>query len=105
MSDRTVFSVVAMLYPFLMGSFFSSLCKFVSFEFLTKLAHHDTPYDARDFAVHFVCGGLSACAATITVQPLDILRTRLAAQGEPKVRDGEGGFQTLSSVVWLPGSI
>lgn len=59
--------------------------QFVSFEFLTKLAHHDTPYDARDFAVHFVCGGLSACAATITVQPLDILRTRLAAQGEPKV--------------------
>ncbi|XP_058023894.1 mitochondrial thiamine pyrophosphate carrier [Ahaetulla prasina] len=62
--------------------------QFVSFEFLTKLVHHGTPYDARDFTVHFICGGLSACAATVTVQPLDTLRTRLAAQGEPKVRDG-----------------
>lgn len=61
--------------------------KFVSFEFLTKLVHHGTSYDARGFTVHFVCGGLSACAATVTVQPLDTLRTRLAAQGEPKVRD------------------
>ncbi|XP_066474240.1 mitochondrial thiamine pyrophosphate carrier [Tiliqua scincoides] len=59
--------------------------QFLSFEFLTKLAHYDTPYDARDFAVQFVCGGLSACAATVTVQPLDTLRTRLAAQGEPKI--------------------
>ncbi|XP_060109061.1 mitochondrial thiamine pyrophosphate carrier [Heteronotia binoei] len=59
--------------------------QFVSFEFLTKLAHDNTPYDARDFGVHFVCGGLSACAATVTVQPLDTLRTRLAAQGEPKI--------------------
>ncbi|XP_058023895.1 mitochondrial thiamine pyrophosphate carrier-like [Ahaetulla prasina] len=59
--------------------------QFVSFEFLTKLVHHGTPYDARDFTVHFICGGLSACAATVTVQPLDTLRTRLAAQGEPKI--------------------
>ncbi|XP_053155492.1 mitochondrial thiamine pyrophosphate carrier isoform X1 [Hemicordylus capensis] len=59
--------------------------QFLSFEFLTKLAHHDTSYDARDFAVQFVCGGISACIATVAVQPLDTLRTRLAAQGEPKV--------------------
>uniref|UniRef100_A0A8D0EE98 Mitochondrial thiamine pyrophosphate carrier n=1 Tax=Salvator merianae TaxID=96440 RepID=A0A8D0EE98_SALMN len=59
--------------------------QFVSFEFLTKLVHHATSYDARDFTVHFVCGGLSACAATVAVQPLDTLRTRLAAQGEPKI--------------------
>ncbi|KAH0629484.1 hypothetical protein JD844_011574 [Phrynosoma platyrhinos] len=58
--------------------------QFVSFELLTKLMHHATSYDARDFSVHFVCGGVSACAATVTVQPLDTLRTRLAAQGEPK---------------------
>nr|XP_060620680.1 mitochondrial thiamine pyrophosphate carrier [Anolis sagrei ordinatus] len=59
--------------------------QFVSFELLTKLVHHATSYDARDFGVHFVCGGVSACAATVTVQPLDTLRTRLAAQGEPKI--------------------
>ncbi|XP_054834856.1 mitochondrial thiamine pyrophosphate carrier [Eublepharis macularius] len=59
--------------------------QFVSFEFLTKLVHDGTSYHARDFAVHFACGGLSACAATMTVQPLDTLRTRMAAQGEPKI--------------------
>ncbi|KAL8163235.1 UNVERIFIED_CONTAM: hypothetical protein K2H54_015377 [Gekko kuhli] len=59
--------------------------QFVSFEFLTKLVHDGTSYDARDFGVHFVCGGLAACAATVTVQPLDTLRTRMAAQGEPKI--------------------
>lgn len=71
-----------------MGSFSFPLCKFLSFEFLTKLVHQGTHYDARDFRVQFLSGGLSACAATVTVQPLDTLRTRLAAQGEPKVRDG-----------------
>ncbi|XP_042307245.1 mitochondrial thiamine pyrophosphate carrier isoform X2 [Sceloporus undulatus] len=59
--------------------------QFVSFELLTKLMYHATSYDARAFSVHFVCGGISACAATVTVQPLDTLRTRLAAQGEPKL--------------------
>uniref|UniRef100_A0A8D0GU95 Solute carrier family 25 member 19 n=1 Tax=Sphenodon punctatus TaxID=8508 RepID=A0A8D0GU95_SPHPU len=59
--------------------------QFVTYEFLTKLVHDATPYDARSFAVHFVCGGLSACTATLTCQPLDTLRTRLAAQGEPKI--------------------
>lgn len=34
---------------------------------------------------YFICGGLAGCAATICVQPFDMLRTRLVAQGEPKV--------------------
>ncbi|XP_038597878.1 mitochondrial thiamine pyrophosphate carrier [Tachyglossus aculeatus] len=59
--------------------------QFVTFERLTELAHRMTSFDARDFSVHFVCGGLAACTATLTVQPLDTLRTRFAAQGEPKV--------------------
>ncbi|XP_028572697.2 mitochondrial thiamine pyrophosphate carrier [Podarcis muralis] len=59
--------------------------QFVSFEFLTKLVHQGTSYDARGFTVQFFCGGLSASAATVAVQPLDTLRTRLAAQGEPKI--------------------
>ncbi|MEE6528718.1 hypothetical protein FKM82_017197, partial [Ascaphus truei] len=41
--------------------------------------------DPRGPAVHFLCGGLAACSSTLTVQPLDTLRTRFAAQGEPKV--------------------
>lgn len=60
-------------------------CKFTAFESLTKLVHNVTSYDARDSFVHFVCGGLAACTATVAVQPVDTLRTRFAAQGEPKV--------------------
>jgi solute carrier family 25 thiamine pyrophosphate transporter 19 len=36
-------------------------------------------------ALHFVCGGVSGCCATLCAQPLDVLRTRLVAQGEPKI--------------------
>ena len=61
------------------------LLQFLSFELLTELVHRATKYDARDFSVHFVCGGLSASAATLAVHPVDVLRTRFAAQGEPKV--------------------
>ncbi|XP_053706849.1 mitochondrial thiamine pyrophosphate carrier isoform X1 [Synchiropus splendidus] len=59
--------------------------QFASFEFLTEVVHKMTPYDSQTAGVHFVCGGLSACSATVVCQPLDTLRTRFAAQGEPKV--------------------
>ncbi|XP_032900282.1 mitochondrial thiamine pyrophosphate carrier [Amblyraja radiata] len=59
--------------------------QFASFEFLTKFAHNAMLYDARNPIVHFVCGGLAASTATVTVQPMDTLRTRFVAQGEPKV--------------------
>ncbi|NWR78864.1 TPC protein, partial [Centropus unirufus] len=59
--------------------------QFMAFESLTKLVHNVTSYDARGSLVHFVCGGLAACTATVAVQPVDTLRTRFAAQGEPKV--------------------
>ncbi|XP_053309490.1 mitochondrial thiamine pyrophosphate carrier [Spea bombifrons] len=59
--------------------------QFLSFELLTEFFHNSTSLDPRGPIVHFLCGGLSACFATLTVQPLDTLRTRFAAQGEPKV--------------------
>ncbi|XP_049625663.1 mitochondrial thiamine pyrophosphate carrier [Suncus etruscus] len=59
--------------------------QFMSFEMLTELAHRGIEPGASRFSLHFFCGGLSACLATLTVQPVDVLRTRLAAQGEPKV--------------------
>ncbi|KAF0032628.1 hypothetical protein F2P81_014918 [Scophthalmus maximus] len=59
--------------------------QFASFQFLTEVAHKSTPYDSQTAGVHFLCGGLSACSATVVCQPLDTLRTRFAAQGEPKV--------------------
>ncbi|OXB76968.1 UNVERIFIED_CONTAM: hypothetical protein H355_014790 [Colinus virginianus] len=59
--------------------------QFMAFESLTKLVHNVTSYNARNSFVHFACGGLAACTATVAVQPVDTLRTRFAAQGEPKV--------------------
>nr|XP_033817478.1 mitochondrial thiamine pyrophosphate carrier isoform X2 [Geotrypetes seraphini]XP_033817479.1 mitochondrial thiamine pyrophosphate carrier isoform X2 [Geotrypetes seraphini]XP_033817480.1 mitochondrial thiamine pyrophosphate carrier isoform X2 [Geotrypetes seraphini]XP_033817481.1 mitochondrial thiamine pyrophosphate carrier isoform X2 [Geotrypetes seraphini]XP_033817482.1 mitochondrial thiamine pyrophosphate carrier isoform X2 [Geotrypetes seraphini]XP_033817483.1 mitochondrial thiamine py len=59
--------------------------QFVTFELLTELVHNTTTHSATDPLVHFVCGGLSACTASLVNQPLDTLRTRFAAQGEPKI--------------------
>ncbi|KAG5832980.1 hypothetical protein ANANG_G00297020 [Anguilla anguilla] len=59
--------------------------QFASFQFLTEFVHKSTPYSSQTADVHFVCGGLAACSATAVCQPLDTLRTRFAAQGEPKV--------------------
>lgn len=59
--------------------------QFTSFEFLTEMIHKATSYDGQTAGVHFVCGGLAACSATVFCQPLDTLRTRFAAQGEPKI--------------------
>ncbi|KAL0993102.1 hypothetical protein UPYG_G00103260 [Umbra pygmaea] len=59
--------------------------QFASFELLTEVVHNSTAYDSQTAGVHFVCGGLAACTATVACQPLDTLRTRFAAQGEPKV--------------------
>ncbi|XP_066188071.1 mitochondrial thiamine pyrophosphate carrier isoform X2 [Sylvia atricapilla] len=59
--------------------------QFMAFESLTELVHNVTSFNARHSLVHFVCGGLAACTATVAVQPVDTLRTRFAAQGEPKI--------------------
>ncbi|KAF4012898.1 hypothetical protein G4228_003596 [Cervus hanglu yarkandensis] len=67
--------------------------QFLSFEVLTELVHRASVRDARDFSVHFLCGGLSACVATLAVHPVDVLRTRFAAQGEPRV------YKTLRDAV------
>ncbi|XP_054615641.1 mitochondrial thiamine pyrophosphate carrier isoform X2 [Dunckerocampus dactyliophorus] len=59
--------------------------QFASFECLTKVVHDMTPFDSQTSGMHFMCGGLAACSATVVCQPLDTLRTRFAAQGEPKM--------------------
>ncbi|XP_023387449.1 mitochondrial thiamine pyrophosphate carrier isoform X4 [Pteropus vampyrus] len=85
--------------------------QFLSFEMLTELVHRASVYDARDFSVHFVCGGLSACAATLAVHPVDVLRTRFAAQvrvcGKEKARRESSRsplrlkmIETLASGFW-----
>lgn len=37
--------------------------------------------------VHGLCGSVSSCLATVVCQPIDIIRTRIVAQGEPKVSE------------------
>ncbi|XP_062872851.1 mitochondrial thiamine pyrophosphate carrier [Trichomycterus rosablanca] len=59
--------------------------QFASFQALTELVHNTTPYNSQAGGIHFLCGGMAACSATVACQPLDTLRTRFAAQGEPKV--------------------
>ena len=34
---------------------------------------------------HMICGSLAGGVSTVVVQPLDVIRTRFVAQGEPKV--------------------
>ncbi|XP_063098557.1 mitochondrial thiamine pyrophosphate carrier isoform X3 [Cavia porcellus] len=67
--------------------------QFLSFELLTELVHRANMYETHEFSAHFVCGGLSACTATLAVHPVDVLRTRFAAQGEPRV------YKTLQDAV------
>ncbi|CAN0313271.1 unnamed protein product [Lampetra fluviatilis] len=62
--------------------------QFVTFERLTELVHRRTRFEATQAHVHFACGGAGACMASLVAQPLDTLRTRLAAQGEPRLYRG-----------------
>ncbi|KAI8512259.1 hypothetical protein Bbelb_088980 [Branchiostoma belcheri] len=63
--------------------------QFAVFELLTRQAWEQLPPEASSGAwkpaLHFMCGGLSAMAATCACQPVDVLRTRFSSQGEPKV--------------------
>ncbi|XP_026887680.2 mitochondrial thiamine pyrophosphate carrier [Electrophorus electricus] len=59
--------------------------QFATFEALTELVHKSQSYNCQTPGVHFLCGGIAACSATVACQPFDTLRTRFAAQGEPKV--------------------
>ncbi|XP_061702419.1 mitochondrial thiamine pyrophosphate carrier [Syngnathoides biaculeatus] len=70
--------------------------QFATFECLTKVVHEMTSFDSQTSGVHFLCGGLAACSATVVCQPLDTLRTRFAAQGEPKLyRNLTHGVRTM----------
>lgn len=80
--------------------------QFASFEFLTEVVHKSTLYDSQTAGVHFMCGGLAACSATVVCQPLDTLRTRFAAQGETKVgscHSGQDFFNGCCSFYFFDG--
>nr|CAB3266171.1 mitochondrial thiamine pyrophosphate carrier-like [Phallusia mammillata] len=63
--------------------------QFGSFQHFTKIANSMYPHTRDDYTerafIHFGCGCLSGAVATVTAHPVDVLRTRFAAQKEPKV--------------------
>ena len=64
------------------------LFQFSAFELLTKSVWDYLPSSLTlqyRPITHFVCGGLSGCAATLAAHPFDVLRTRFVAQGNERV--------------------
>ncbi|CAE1329560.1 SLC25A19 [Acanthosepion pharaonis] len=67
---------------------FYGLVQFSSFEFFTKISYELMPnhFTERLQPVnHMICGSLAGGVSTIVVQPMDVIRTRFIAQGEPKI--------------------
>ncbi|XP_071450726.1 mitochondrial thiamine pyrophosphate carrier-like [Hetaerina americana] len=69
--------------------------QFYSFQLLTHLWHKmivpifPSPWvNERSPVTHFSCGSLSGAIATLVSFPIDVVRTRLVAQGEPKLYRG-----------------
>jgi solute carrier family 25 thiamine pyrophosphate transporter 19 len=63
--------------------------QFSTFESLTRATYDALPeFLSRNgkYITHFFCGGLAGVMATLAAQPFDVIRTRVVAQGEPKVR-------------------
>jgi solute carrier family 25 thiamine pyrophosphate transporter 19 len=84
--------------------------QFASFEVLTQQAWYLLPRfreDAYRPVVHFVCGGAAGTLATMLSFPSDVVRTRLVAQGEPKVgdipydRESVGNGRTVETSQWI----
>ncbi|XP_071507771.1 mitochondrial thiamine pyrophosphate carrier-like [Diadema antillarum] len=65
------------------------IAQFVTFEALTYTAYPLLPSNITSGifkpVYYFVCGGVAGCVATVASLPVDVLRTRLVSQGEPKV--------------------
>ncbi|KAK7794894.1 hypothetical protein R5R35_010585 [Gryllus longicercus] len=61
------------------------VAQFSSFEFFSKVASKESQ---KSPFVHFICGASAGCFATVASFPCDVIRTRLVAQGEPKVYSG-----------------
>ncbi|GLH16391.1 Mitochondrial uncoupling protein Bmcp [Gryllus bimaculatus] len=61
------------------------VAQFSSFEFFSKVASKESQISPF---IHFICGASAGCFATVASFPCDVIRTRLVAQGEPKVYSG-----------------
>lgn len=64
------------------------VAQYGSFEFLTQKVWHHLPETLTTTyrpMTHTICGGLGGCIGAAFVHPVDVIRTRFVAQGEPKV--------------------
>ncbi|GAB1600035.1 mitochondrial thiamine pyrophosphate carrier-like [Argonauta hians] len=64
------------------------MVQFTSYEYFSKTSNQFLPSEFSTKykpLVSLVCGSMAGAASTIVVQPLDLLRTRFVAQGEPKI--------------------
>jgi len=74
--------------------------QFATFQYFTKIAYKLHPSSHDDLTTksfdHLFCGSLSGAFATAISHPLDVLRTRFAAQKEPKLYTSlPGAFKHL----------
>nr|XP_006815177.1 PREDICTED: mitochondrial thiamine pyrophosphate carrier-like [Saccoglossus kowalevskii] len=77
------------LVPVQLLCFMFGAVQFLAFERITKLGTGRLPYQYTNGhykpVYHFLCGGVSGCLASSASQPFDVIRTRLIAQGKPKI--------------------
>lgn len=59
--------------------------QFITLQQCKLFAQHTGLTDRHGMAVSFTSGAVAGVAATVASYPFDVLRTTLAAQGEPKV--------------------
>jgi len=66
----------------------SCICEQAEDQMIIFLTHTASaaPAGKSSAAVSFASGAVAGAAATVASYPFDLLRTTLAAQGEPKVR-------------------
>lgn len=56
--------------------------QFFWFETITRYVYKK---ENNEFMTNFICGGSAATIAILTSHPIDVVRTRLVTQGEPRV--------------------
>lgn len=83
--------------------------QFATFEFLQRMVSRNSSKrnekPSMNTAMPFISGGIAGTTATFICHPLDVVRTRFVAQGEPKIYTGiiqgvrcmlkEGGISTF----------
>lgn len=74
--------------PAQMLSIVYGVVQYTTFEYMTEVAWQILPKrfsNEHKAVTHTVCGFMSASLSMVVVQPLDVFRTRLCAQGKPRV--------------------